>query len=108
MTEPSKAALSQQSDRERAQAVFDAHIKWGCVVAPNFVENIAAEFTAIRAEAVAAERERWGIGRVPRSEACRAIKEGDNPDGDVRDPNRCWRCGEMLHPGHYCRSGAEP
>lgn len=63
-------------------------------------------FAARRVEhAVAEERERcftWAIGRVPRSAACRAIKEGDDPKASDRDPSRCWRCGEPLNPHHFC------
>lgn len=54
---------------------------------------------------VAQERERcfrWAIGRVPRSRAAQAIRDGDDPNGSERDPSVCWRCGTPLHPGHFC------
>ena len=55
--------------------------------------------------AVAAERKRcfaWAIGRVPRSRAAMAIRDGEEPGTLERDPSVCWICGEPLHQGHFC------
>ncbi len=70
----------------------------------------AAEIDSLCEQRVKAERERcftWALGRVPRSRACRAIRDGDDPHATPKDPSRCWRCGETLHPGHYCETETE-
>ena len=75
-------------------------------------QDFALALDRFRVAGVREERERcftWAIGRIPRSRAIRAIREGESP-GEVyvpRDPSLCWRCGVTLHPGHDC-SGAFP
>ena len=92
-TEPSKEAL------KIAHQYLEIPYEWRI--------KLAEDIDRFRAAGVREERERcftWAIGRIPRSRAIRAIREGESP-GEVyvpRDPSLCWRCGVTLHPGHDC------
>ena len=97
MTEPSEWAL-----REAHVALFGKPPGNVSVEPSDLWWTVALALDAARRK----ERERcfrWAIGRVPRSEACRAIRDGTDPGfHDIRDPHVCWRCGEPLHQGHAC------
>ena len=117
MTTPSRPTDAPTPEAmEASHRIFD---DIGYLMEGKFSERVRARedvahaldtFAAARVrEAVEKERARcfrWAIGRVPRSEACRAIRDGDLT-GEVQcDPNVCWRCGIPLHPGHFC--GEQP